>query len=152
MGMRDKLKFICNILHFYACTVETQMLTNCIILYALILFRSKEWYAFHCSWLVFCGITVMLSKLSAVQFYGASFWTYIHCHLKVGCLHPVACTRSGSGLPLGHKTETCSGYWIKYWNQCCVRRKPWTWYIAMLYQLMCFKKEGTSMACSCVLL
>jgi hypothetical protein len=27
----------------------------------------------------------------------------------------------------GHKTETCSGYWIKYSNQCCVRRKPWTW-------------------------
>jgi hypothetical protein len=27
----------------------------------------------------------------------------------------------------GHKIETCSGYWIKYWNQCCVRRKPWTW-------------------------
>jgi hypothetical protein len=24
-------------------------------------------------------------------------------------------------------TETCSGYWIKYSNQCCVRRKPWTW-------------------------
>jgi hypothetical protein len=24
------------------------------------------------------------------------------------------------------KTETCSGYWIKYSNQCCVRRKPWT--------------------------
>jgi hypothetical protein len=23
-----------------------------------------------------------------------------------------------------HKTETCSGYWIKYSNQCCVRRKP----------------------------
>jgi hypothetical protein len=29
----------------------------------------------------------------------------------------------------GHKTETCSGYWIKYANQCCVRRKPWTWRI-----------------------
>jgi hypothetical protein len=29
----------------------------------------------------------------------------------------------------GHKTETCSGYWIKYSNQCCVRRKPWTWCI-----------------------
>jgi hypothetical protein len=27
----------------------------------------------------------------------------------------------------GHKTETCSGYRIKYSNQCCVRRKPWTW-------------------------
>jgi hypothetical protein len=27
----------------------------------------------------------------------------------------------------GHKTETCSGYWLKYSNQCCVRRKPWTW-------------------------
>jgi hypothetical protein len=27
----------------------------------------------------------------------------------------------------GHKTETCSGYWIKYSNLCCVRRKPWTW-------------------------
>jgi hypothetical protein len=27
----------------------------------------------------------------------------------------------------GHKTETCSGYWIKYSNQCRVRRKPWTW-------------------------
>jgi hypothetical protein len=27
----------------------------------------------------------------------------------------------------GHKAETCSGYWIKYSNQCCVRRKPWTW-------------------------
>jgi hypothetical protein len=27
----------------------------------------------------------------------------------------------------GNKTETCSGYWIKYSNQCCVRRKPWTW-------------------------
>jgi hypothetical protein len=27
----------------------------------------------------------------------------------------------------GHKTQTCSGYWIKYSNQCCVRRKPWTW-------------------------
>jgi N6-adenosine-specific RNA methylase IME4 len=27
----------------------------------------------------------------------------------------------------GHKNETCSGYWIKYSNQCCVRRKPWTW-------------------------
>jgi hypothetical protein len=27
----------------------------------------------------------------------------------------------------GHNTETCSGYWIKYSNQCCVRRKPWTW-------------------------
>jgi hypothetical protein len=26
----------------------------------------------------------------------------------------------------GHTTETCSGYWIKYSNQCCVRRKPWT--------------------------
>jgi hypothetical protein len=26
----------------------------------------------------------------------------------------------------GHKTETCSGYWLKYSNQCCVRRKPWT--------------------------
>jgi hypothetical protein len=56
--------------------------------------------------------------------------------LKVGCLHPVACTRSGSGFPSkatlvlrfysvtdtcfglmtifkpedGHKTETCSCY------------------------------------------
>jgi hypothetical protein len=27
----------------------------------------------------------------------------------------------------GHKTETCSGYWIKYSKQCCVRRKRWTW-------------------------
>jgi hypothetical protein len=27
----------------------------------------------------------------------------------------------------GHKTETCSGYWITYSKQCCVRRKPWTW-------------------------
>jgi hypothetical protein len=27
----------------------------------------------------------------------------------------------------GHTTETCSGYWIKYSKQCCVRRKPWTW-------------------------
>jgi hypothetical protein len=27
----------------------------------------------------------------------------------------------------GHTTETCSAYWIKYWKQCCVRRKPWTW-------------------------
>jgi hypothetical protein len=27
-----------------------------------------------------------------------------------------------------HTTETCSGYyWIKYSEQCCVRRKPWTW-------------------------
>jgi hypothetical protein len=58
-------------------------------------------------------------------------------YLKVGCLHPVACTRSGSGFPSnatlvwifysvtassvqhifppedGHKTETCS--------------EPWTW-------------------------
>jgi hypothetical protein len=24
-------------------------------------------------------------------------------------------------------TETCSGYWIKYSKQCCIRRKPWTW-------------------------
>jgi hypothetical protein len=33
-------------------------------------------------------------------------------NLKVGCLHPVACTRSGSGFPPedGHKIETCSGY------------------------------------------
>jgi hypothetical protein len=38
-------------------------------------------------------------------------------NLKVGCLHPVACTRSGSGFPSnatppedGHKTETCNGY------------------------------------------
>jgi hypothetical protein len=59
-------------------------------------------------------------------------------HLKVGCLHPVVCTRSGSGFPSnatlvcifylvnatffglmtifrrrpedGHKTEICSGY------------------------------------------
>jgi hypothetical protein len=37
--------------------------------------------------------------------------------LKVGCVHPVACTRLGSGFPSnatlpedGHKTETCSGY------------------------------------------
>jgi hypothetical protein len=27
----------------------------------------------------------------------------------------------------GHKTETCSSYWMKYSNQCCVRWKPWTW-------------------------
>jgi hypothetical protein len=27
----------------------------------------------------------------------------------------------------GHKTETCSGHWIKYSIQCCVRRKPWSW-------------------------
>jgi hypothetical protein len=27
----------------------------------------------------------------------------------------------------GHTTQTCSGYWIKYSNQCCVRRKPWIW-------------------------
>jgi hypothetical protein len=56
------------------------------------------------------------------------FWNY--CNLKVGCLHPVACTRSGSGFPSNatlvwifylvtatcfgimtiFKTETCSGY------------------------------------------
>jgi hypothetical protein len=36
-------------------------------------------------------------------------------NLKLGCLHPVACTRSGSGsgfpalLEDGHTTETCSG-------------------------------------------
>jgi hypothetical protein len=28
---------------------------------------------------------------------------------------------------VGHTTETCSGYWIKYSKQRCVRRKPWTW-------------------------
>jgi hypothetical protein len=40
------------------------------------------------------------------------FFLYLHYYLKVGCLHPVACTRSGSGFPLedGHTTETCSGY------------------------------------------
>jgi hypothetical protein len=69
-----------------------------------------------------------------------------------------ACTRSGSGFPSnatlvwifysvtatcfglmaiykpedGHKTETCSSYWIKYSNQCCFRRKPWTWYTPCL--------------------
>jgi hypothetical protein len=53
---------------------------------------------------------------------------------KVGCLHPVACTRLGSGFSSNatlvnfQTTETCSGCWIKYSNQCCVRRKPWTWF------------------------
>jgi hypothetical protein len=80
----------------------------------------------------------------------------VELNLKVGCLHPVVCTSSGSGFPSnatlfwifysvtatcfglmtilrwnsledGHKTETCSGYWIKYSKQCYVRRKPWTW-------------------------
>jgi hypothetical protein len=46
------------------------------------------------------------------------FLNKFYC-LKLGCLHPVACTRSGSGFlsnatlfPLedGHTTETCSGY------------------------------------------
>jgi hypothetical protein len=68
-------------------------------------------------------------------------------NLKVGCLHPVACTRSGSGFPSNatlvwifysvtatyfglmtiFRRKYVSGYWIKYSIQCCVRRKPWTW-------------------------
>jgi hypothetical protein len=73
--------------------------------------------------------------------------------LKVGCLHPVACTRSGSGFPSNatlvwifysvtawrwSKTETCSDYWIKYSKQCCVWRKPWTWYNLLLFTIARF--------------
>jgi hypothetical protein len=62
---------------------------------------------------------------------------------EVGCLHPVACTRSGSGFPSNatgckDKTETCSGYWIKYSNQCCVRWKPWTWQFRVPYTVWMF--------------
>jgi hypothetical protein len=112
----------------------------------------------------------------------SGYWIkYSRANLKVGCLHPVACTGSGSGFSSnttlfwifysvtatyfglmtifkrkciylwpsssgnvyiydhlqaeiytfppedGHETETCSGYWIKYSKQCCVKRKPWTW-------------------------
>jgi hypothetical protein len=46
-----------------------------------------------------------------------STWRWSYHHLQVD-IFP---------LEDGHKTETCSGYWIKYSNQCCVRRKPWTW-------------------------
>jgi hypothetical protein len=35
----------------------------------------------------------------------------------------------------GHETETCSGYWIKYSNRCCARRKPWTW-MRMLFKAL----------------
>jgi hypothetical protein len=31
---------------------------------------------------------------------------------------------------------TCSGYWLKYSNQCCVRRKPWTWALLLLLALL----------------
>jgi hypothetical protein len=72
----------------------------------------------------------------------------IFFNLKVGCLHPIACTRSGSGFPsnvtlfwifysitatcFGRMTifkriYICSGYWIKYSKQCCITWKPWTW-------------------------
>jgi hypothetical protein len=92
-------------------------------------------------------------------------------NLKVGYLHPVVCTRSGSGFPSnatlvwifysvtanvsvlwpssclppedGHTTETCSGYWIKYSNQCCVRRKPWTCPIIVTLHLS-KKKQSAS--------
>jgi hypothetical protein len=36
----------------------------------------------------------------------------------------------------GHKTETCSGYWIKYSNQCCVRRKT------LILKIMKVKKKN----------
>jgi hypothetical protein len=50
-------------------------------------------------------------------------------NLKVGCLHPVACTRSGSGFPSNWTlvwifysvTATCFGLMTIF------RRKPWTW-------------------------
>jgi hypothetical protein len=69
-------------------------------------------------------------------------------------LHPVACTRSGSGFPSNATlfwifysiiTATCFGrmtifrpkkysgyYWIKYSKQCCVRRKPRTWPVSIM--------------------
>jgi hypothetical protein len=40
--------------------------------------------------------------------------------LKVGCLHPVACTRSGSGFP--SNATHVAGYWIKY---SCISFKKW---------------------------
>jgi hypothetical protein len=62
-------------------------------------------------------------------------WDQREKPLKVGCLHPVACTRSGSGFPSNATlfwifysiiAATCFGYyWIKDSKQCCVRRKPW---------------------------
>jgi hypothetical protein len=39
----------------------------------------------------------------------------------------------------GHTTETCSGYWIKYSKQCCVRRKPWTWVFQMILCCACYE-------------
>jgi hypothetical protein len=69
------------------------------------------------------------------------------CHLipllsKYSPQHPISNTLnlSGSGFPSNATlvwifysvTATCFGlmtigYWIKYSNQCCVIRKPWTW-------------------------
>jgi hypothetical protein len=50
----------------------------------------------------------------------------------------------------GHTTETCSGYWIKYSKECCVRRKPWTWPIYIhCYKcfLMCYRKKCFMWTC-----
>jgi hypothetical protein len=102
----------------------------------------KEDFACCLRTIVSCSAYCIL-KMEATCSYETSVYFQRATLLKVGCLHPVACTRSGSGfssnatllwifysvfkLEDGHKTETCSGYWIKYSNQCCVRRKPWTW-------------------------
>jgi hypothetical protein len=37
------------------------------------------------------------------------------------------------------------GYWIKYSNQCCVRRKPWTWPVVLLASLS--REIKTSLIC-----
>jgi hypothetical protein len=81
-------------------------------------------------------------------------------HLQVDIYMAVECTRSGSGFPsnatlvwifysvtanvsvLFPREETCSGYSIQYSNQCCVRRKPWTW--AYLQSKTGFKREDGS--------
>jgi hypothetical protein len=45
-------------------------------------------------------------------------WKYIYIYVYNMYIFPPE---------VGHKTETCSGYWRKYSIQCCVRRKLWTY-------------------------
>jgi hypothetical protein len=74
----------------------------------------------------------VLPKLSRNVWSGSGFpcnatLVWIFYSVTATCFGLMTFFRRKFPLEDGHKTETCSGYWIKYSNQCCVRRKPWSW-------------------------
>jgi hypothetical protein len=83
-------------------------------------------------WIITASKFHILYRVGQTQL--GSFWSLI--------TNPSNNTRENGKVPFvvdrwqpledGHKTETCSGYWIKYSNQCCVRRKPWTWSVLVV--------------------